>query len=117
MNASHVQCIFLGFLMAVLGIAAIGRPRDDSTEVGIQYLDHAVDPAVIVGIREHNSQYTYMVQLHLVSYGEAYTSKCDITRVELDDRDWHEWCVEDANPWVPHKERHTKAREPRPPGK
>ncbi|HVR84092.1 MAG TPA: hypothetical protein VMU54_07260 [Planctomycetota bacterium] len=112
MNSTHFKCIFLGFLMAALGLTAVGRPVGTDTEVGIRYLDHSVDPNVILGIREHGSQYIYMVQLQLVSYGDTYTSACEVNRVQLEDYEWHEWCVEDANPWVPYKARHIKARTP-----
>ncbi|HVR84561.1 MAG TPA: hypothetical protein VMU54_09635 [Planctomycetota bacterium] len=94
---------FLGALLATLAWMEIDLHPSPTpeTQVGIRYGDHSHDPLVVLGVREHGNQYTYMLTLRLISQGDSYQVPCDVKRIEMSDPDWEFWRRIDTNPWEP----------------
>lgn len=99
--------LFLGFLVALLLMIGVELLPKGTTDVGIQYADHGVDPYVTIGIREAGAQYTYLVNLRLLSFGDMYQTNVVVEKVELSDWSWDEWKRVDNDRWA-HKRRTSK---------
>lgn len=90
--------IFLGFLLAsLLGICLHRLPSQD-TVVGIQYVNHGVDPDVMIGIKEADNHYTYVVTLKLINDGDSYDATCRVEREHFTPVDWELWRTHDTDP-------------------
>lgn len=93
MSNAAARGALIGFLLsALLWIGATQRiPLKREAETGVEFVDHRVDPTVILGFHDRSEPVVYLIEVKLISFGDEYETKCKVKRVSTDELTWEAW--------------------------
>lgn len=92
-SSSPVQGIFLGFLISIM-VWIGGTQRNllkHEAETGVDFIDHGVNPNIVIGFHDRNEPMIYLIELQLINDGDEYETKCNIKRISTDEMEWKGW--------------------------